>query len=199
MVNCARHPGRPAAALPFWTRWLPRRFVRDCTGIAAVEFAILLPVMLLLYIGGTEVSEGFAVKNKAASVSSSLGDLVTRTKAISTAQMQDILDAAEAVVAPYDVDKLKIKVSSVWIDDKSVAKVVWSAARNDTPLAAEAVISLPAGVSYPKTYVIVTEVHYTYKPVLGYAISGEFDLDATAYTKPRLSSAVCYNNKCSLS
>lgn len=184
--------------LPFWARWLPERIARDCAGVAAVEFALLLPVMLLLYVGGTEVSEGYTVKNKATSVNSAVGDLVTRTKAITTSQMQDILDASASVIAPYSVDKLKIKVSSVWIDDKSIAKVVWSAARNDTPLAEKAVVSLPAGVAYPKTYLIVTEVHYAYSPSLGYAITGTVDLSGTAYSKPRLSNAVCYNSKCAL-
>ena len=187
-----------ARARPFGPKWMPTRFALDCAGVAAVEFAILLPVMLLLYVGGTEVSEGFTVKNKATSVTSAVGDLVTRTKAITTSQMKDILDAAASVITPYSVDKLKIKVSSVSIDNKSIAKVVWSAARNDTPLAANAVVSLPPGVAYPNTYVIVTEVHYAYTPSIGYAISGTLDVGGTSYSKPRLSNAVCYNNKCVL-
>jgi len=70
----------------------------------------------------------------------------TKSVQISTAEMTDILEAASAVIVPYDVGKLKIKVSEVYVDSKSVAKVVWSAAQNDTAFAKGATVALPDGV-----------------------------------------------------
>ena len=38
----------------------PLRLASDQRGVSAVEFAMLLPLMLSLYLGGVEVSQGVA-------------------------------------------------------------------------------------------------------------------------------------------
>lgn len=176
---------------------LLRRLVGDRSGVAAVEFALLLPVMLSLYIGGLEISDGFTIKRKVTNTTSALGDLVTRTEEITTAEMTDILEAASAVIVPYDVGNLKIKVSQVYVDEDSVAKVVWSAAQNETAWAKGTTIALPEGVDLPDSFLIVTEVHYNFDPALGYVFTGSMDISDTFYLKPRLSDSVCYNGVCS--
>ena len=37
-----------------------RRLLRDKRGVSAVEFAMLLPLMVTLYLGGVEVSQAIA-------------------------------------------------------------------------------------------------------------------------------------------
>jgi len=169
----------------------------DRSGVAAVEFALLLPIMLSLYIGGLEISDGFTIKRKVTNTTSALGDLVTRTEEITTAEMSDILEAASAVIVPYDVGELKIKVSEVYVDSQSVAKVVWSVAQNDTAFAKGATVAIPDGVDIPDTFLIVTEVHYNFDPAIGYVFTGSIDVNDTFYQKPRLSDSICYNDVCS--
>ena len=41
-----------------------RRFARDRGAVSAMEFAIILPVMLLLYIGGVELGDGLQIQFK---------------------------------------------------------------------------------------------------------------------------------------
>lgn len=176
---------------------LLRHLAGDRAGVAAVEFALLLPVMIALYIGGLEFSDAFTVKRKVTNATSALGDLITRTEEISKSEMTDILEAASAVIAPYEVGNLKIKVSGVTIDSKSVATVDWSAAQNDTPLAEGTTMTLPDGVKIPDSFLVVVEVHYNFDPAIGYAITGSIDLTDTFYLKPRLSDAVCYDTTCS--
>ena len=175
-----------------------RGLCRDRSGAAAVELALLLPIMIGLYIGGIETSDGFAIKRKVTSVSSALADLVSRTKIVKNAEMQNILDAAEAIIAPYFGIALKMKVSGVWIDENDVARVVWGTARNDTAETENAIIKVPDGVSKTETFLVVTEVHYTYKPVIGYAITGDVDISYKTHMKPRLSKTVCLDDKCQL-
>ena len=173
-----------------------RRLVGDRSGVAAVEFALLLPVMLGLYIGGLEFSDGFTVKRKVTNATSALGDLITRTEEITKAEMTDIFEAASAVIAPYDVGNLKIKVSGVAIDSESVATVEWGEAQNDTALAKGAPITLPDGVTLPDSFLVVVEVHYNFDPAIGYVITGSIDISDTFYLKPRLSDSVCYDTAC---
>ena len=92
-----RDHGVPQRALPLVTAmlsllrtplWRPfRRFAKDARGVSAVEFALILPLMLTLYLGGNELTHALTIARKVTHATSSLGDLVTQTKAVSAADM----------------------------------------------------------------------------------------------------------------
>jgi Flp pilus assembly protein TadG len=175
---------------------LLRRLRGDCSGVAAVEFALLLPVMLGLYIGGLEISDGFTIKRKVTNTTSALGDLITRTEDITTAEMTDILKAASAVMAPYDISKLKIKLSGVTIDEDEKAEVTWGAKQNDTCPIKGTSVTLPEGVTIADSFLIMVEVHYDFDPAIGYVFTGPIDITDTFYLKPRLTGTIAYDNAC---
>jgi Flp pilus assembly protein TadG len=169
-----------------------RRLAADRSAVSAVEFAILLPIMLVMFFGTDEFGEAITIDRKVGHVASALGDLVAQSKSLSEADMQNILDASASIITPYDTGKLSIVVSQVKIDAKGKATVDWSQARNTTPLAKKAAVTLPAGVNEPSTYLIMTETHYDYKPAVGYVLTGSLDLKGQFYLRPRLSSSVTY-------
>lgn len=169
-----------------------RLFGRDARGVSAVEFALILPVMLLMYLGCNEIGNGLTIARKVTHVTSTLSDLVTQSKnAISQNEMINILNAANAIMTPYGTALLKIKISEYAIDSDGHVSVVWSVARNDTPLVANSVVTtLPASVKTPSTWVVSTEVHYAYTPIIGYVMTGTFDLHDQFYLRPRLSTKI---------
>src|SRR3954471_12271791 len=77
------------------------RFRHDKRGVSAVEFAMLLPLMVTLYIGGVEVSSAIAVDRKVTLVARTLGDLVAQSTSVNDTDMTNILNAATSVVQPY--------------------------------------------------------------------------------------------------
>ena len=166
------------------------RFAKNRAGVAAVEFALILPVMLTLYLGGIQISDALSISRKVTHVTSSLGDLITQSKNVTDADMKNILDAASSVMAPYSATTLKMKISGITIDSKQTATVTWSDARNDTPLTKGATVTLPAGINQASTFIVTAEVHYAYTPLIGYALTGTFDLNDHFYLRPRLSDTV---------
>lgn len=166
--------------------WITRLRI-DRSGVAALEFALLLPVMLLLYFGAVELSEALTLNRKVTHVSSSLGDLVTQSKTITATEMTNILNAAASVMTPYSETPLKMKVTGVKIDANGKATVEWSYARNDTKLTEGATVTLPAAVKQPSSFIVMTEVHYPYTPTIGYVMTGTFDLKDEFYMRPRVS------------
>ncbi|HLF23428.1 MAG TPA: TadE/TadG family type IV pilus assembly protein, partial [Burkholderiales bacterium] len=92
------------------------RLARDVRAVSAVEFALILPIMITLFLGGTELSQAIAVKRKAVLVNRTIADLVSQDSTITTAEMTSIFNASTAVVAPYSAGKLKIVVSGVKVD-----------------------------------------------------------------------------------
>src|SRR5688572_9758585 len=63
-----------------------RRFVRDRRGVSVLEFALILPVMLTLFLGGTEVTQGITIKRKTTIVTRSLADLVAQDFSVNDAE-----------------------------------------------------------------------------------------------------------------
>ncbi len=163
-----------------------RRFGRDRSGVSAVEFALILPIMLVLYLGGFEVSEAVIINHKVTHSTSVLGDLVAQTDAINDAEMQSILDAVSTVISPYPMDDLTIIVSQIAIDNTGNATIDWSEARYTTALAEGTPVVLPAGLVRNNTCLIMAEVHYAYTPTFGKVLTGGvIDLGEVFYLRPR--------------
>src|SRR4029079_6293863 len=119
---------RPARLI-MRARRLLRRFQEDKRGVSAVEFAMLLPLMVTLYIGGVEVSSAIAVDRKVTLVARTVGDLVAQSTSVNATDMTNILNAASSVVQPYQPSLIKVTVSRVAVDGNGAAKVVWSKRR----------------------------------------------------------------------
>src|SRR3954447_16418142 len=78
-----------------------RRFLSDKRGVSAVEFAMVLPLMITLYLGGVEVSSAVAIDRKMTLIARTLADLVSQATSVDNSGMTSILAATTAVMAPY--------------------------------------------------------------------------------------------------
>jgi len=181
-----------------WTRLPLRGFLADKRGVSAIEFAMLLPLMVTLYLGGAEVSQAIAVDRKMTLVARTLGDLTAQTTSVSDADIANIKAAATAVIAPFDDTKLGITISSVIVDAQKVAKIKWSENRNGTVRKPGDVVSVKDDLikdwsTYP-IYLIWAESKYVYTPTVGYVITGPMNLTDQIYMRPRLSDCVLRPN-----
>src|SRR5216683_8399180 len=93
------------------------RLGRDQRGVAAVEFAMLLPLMITLYLGSVEVSQGIGIDRKVTLTTRTVADLASQVSSINNADMTNMLNASSAVIMPYDATKLKVTVSEITIDN----------------------------------------------------------------------------------
>jgi len=182
------------AHLAVRARRVLRRFNNDKRGVSAVEFAMLLPLMITLYIGGVEVSSAIAVDRKVTLVSRTLGDLVAQSTSVNATDMTNILNAASSVVQPYSSSLIKATVSRVDVDGNGVAKVVWSKTKNGTAHAVNDTVTLDAALKTANTSLIWAESQYTYTPAMGYVITGPITLKDQIYMRPRLSDTVACNS-----
>ena len=125
---------------------LLRRFRRETAGVSAVEFALIAPFMILLYLGAVEVSLALSIDRKITSVSSALADLVAQDDIITDDEMNDILNAGAVIVAPFSTEPLQIRISSVFMNPDESVEVTWSDALNTSPLAEGGSVAVPQGV-----------------------------------------------------
>ena len=169
-----------------------RRFASDRGGVSAVEFALILPFMLTLYLGGAELGDGLAVQFKATLAARTVADLASQYITIDSSTMSEILGAASTVVTPYSAANMTVTISELTTTNSSgSATVTWSAS-NGTPRSAGATLTLPTALrSLPSgTSFLWGEVTYPYTPSMGYVITGTINMYEDTYFFPRMTSSV---------
>ena len=94
-----------------------QRITSNKDGVAAVEFALLLPVMLILYIGTAELTTGLMANRKMTLVARTVSDLIAQetdeTVGISNTTLTNIYNAASGIMSPFTITPLKIAASSI--------------------------------------------------------------------------------------
>lgn len=178
---------------PAITRFLPDsllRLVRDKRGISAVEFAMILPLMIALYLGAVEISQGIAINRKVTLTARTVTDLVAQVSSINNAAMTNVLNASSAVMTPYSASPLKVTVSLVSINAQGNATVAWSDGYNTAGKAAGTAVTLPAALAIANTSLVWGEAQYTYTPAIGYVVTNALTLKDQLYMRPRLSTSI---------
>src|SRR5947209_1264754 len=128
--------------LSIW-RSFANKVRRDQRGVAAIEFALVLPFMLTLYLGVVELSKGYMASQRMTLVARTLADITAQQQQLQTGGttnitdtiMSNIFGASSAIMAPYDPTKLTMTVSQVLLTNKSdgtccQAKTDWTIANN---------------------------------------------------------------------
>ncbi len=162
----------------------------DDSGVSAVEFAMLLPLMLVLYLGAVEISQAVGIDRKVTLTSRTLADLASQVSSIPSSDMSNILNASSAVIAPYDSSKLKATVSQVSIDANNKATITWSCTLGGAAHAVGSSVSLPDALNVANTSLIWGEAAYTYTPAIGYVVTGTLNLSDQIYMRPRISDSI---------
>jgi Flp pilus assembly protein TadG len=182
----------PSAPSSIGTFFRIRDFVRENRGLAAIEFAILLPVMLIALLGSVDIEDGIAVSIKNAITARTITDLVTQYQSIRWDDMTTMLSASSQVIAPYSTANLTVRVSDVSIDPNTgIATIAWS---RSLPAGSErttgSVVDLPAGMATNGTHLIWGEVSYSYTPTVGYVLTNPLTLMNQIFMSPRKSTDV---------
>lgn len=173
------------------------RFAHDRRAVAAVEFALIMPFMLMLYMGSIELSQLISVDRKVASVASTVGDLVARSNGeITAGQVDDYFDASRLIMTPYPAGGLKQLVTLVSIDAGGDTSVEWSRPFNGATAKTN-------GASYPlpseitdiaaDSYVVVSEAQLQYEPWGGYFFNSSFNLYKQYFHVPRFGEEIEMN------
>ena len=178
--------------------------IRDRSGVAATEFAVIVPVMLVLFFGTVEFSSGIAVDRKVTLVARTLSDLTSQSMAsVADTDLQNFFAASGSILTPYSVTPTQPTISEIFIDNNKIAKIQWSKAANLSMVngAPQAVlknsthstgdtVTVPAGLLVANTYLIWSEVDYIYVPTVGYVMKNSITLHDETYTRPRQSTCV---------
>jgi Flp pilus assembly protein TadG len=181
-----------------------RQFARRNEGVAAVEFALIVPIMAVLFIGAVEMSQAVTVNRRVTQVGSTAGDLVARLSGdLDNSALSSIMKTSMYLIDPFPSNNLKIDVSLIMSSSSSATdtKTKWKC-NFDSAVSATAVtctcpdsaFTLPAtGMVTTSDSVVIANVSYGYKPKLfdffmksnNPSAGGVYTIAETVYLKPR--------------
>jgi Flp pilus assembly protein TadG len=181
-----------------------RNLASDCSGIAATEFAVIVPIMLVMFFGTVEFSSGVAVDRKVTLVARTLSDLTSQSTSVADIDVTNFFTASGKILTPYVPTPTQAKISELYVDPTTLqARVQWSksatlSSSGSVTLASgravSSAVAIPAALAIGGTYLIFSEVSYLYVPTVGYVMAkAGITLSDVSYTRPRQSTCVYYS------
>lgn len=178
-------------------------------GVAAVEFALIIPVLLLIYVGTIEASALITMDRKVQSISGALGDLVARSEdKLTTSELRDYFRAASGIMTPYTVSQVRQTVTVISVSDTGQTTVEWSQEFFGGTLEDGVLVggtyrpnpNYPKGSSYPVPEeminiskdgtVIAADATYSYLPLYGIVFNEPINLRRSSYFAPRFPGSI---------
>ena len=170
------------------TRRLLAALRRCRRGAAAIEFALVAPMMILLHLGVVECVQAWEAYRRAAHIAAALADLAAQNRSVTTADLNDILQAGSLLISPFTTADLGERVASLTANATTGAVGVdWSATSNWTAGGAP---SVPTGYLQAGESVIVADVTYNHQTMFALVLPQTINMQNHAYLRPRLSNQV---------
>ncbi|MFM9851008.1 MAG: TadE/TadG family type IV pilus assembly protein [Hyphomicrobiaceae bacterium] len=176
---------------------LLRRLISNAQGAAALEFAMIAPLMFMMFVGSVEFSQAITVDRRVTQAASAIADLVARapSEGVTTAQVDRDMSIVGQLIAPYDLSALTVEVVSVKAQavpgNPGALNYVVDWSRNNrggTPYTrnSPAPFGMPQGLLVAGESTIVGRAFYNYTPLIfSYFISEAFTMEEKFYLRPR--------------
>ena len=174
-----------------------RRYRGNETGIAALEFALVAPFLILLVFGGYELARYIVVQQKAEKMAYAISDLTSQYQTLTSSDVATVFSATSQLMKPYAFsnDGLAILTSVYKDPTKSKPTVSWQCKTSSTLSSTSTVgavngnATLPGGlVLDDKDNVIVSEIYYKFTPLFTTLWTSSFVIHRMAVYRPRLGS-----------
>jgi len=188
------------------------RHLGEQRGVAAMEFALLVPVLLILLFGSAEVLRAVRARMLLTQAVSMTADVIAaQFKAVPSASggigtLQDFCSGAKLILQPTMRSSFSMTIVNItftpsntlkpyavlWKDDHACS-TVGTAFDKSTSADLETVASQYVNAAQPTVIVIIGNVNYvppvlTLKPIIGEAINFTY----TKYVNPRNTSLPCF-------
>jgi Flp pilus assembly protein TadG len=167
-----------------------RRFADSTRGVAAIEFAAILPVLAIIFLASFDGARALATYMKVRAATYALGSITNQYATIASTDMSSILGAVTVVMSPYNTGNTSVTVSQIKINGSGTASVEWSANQGGSVLTTAP--TLPSAMVVDSSYLIYAQVSNTFTPMFGFFGSGGITFTDYLYVTPRSVTCIIY-------
>lgn len=186
---------------------LMKKFVGNRRGVAAIEFALIAPLLLTMYFVTMEIAPAIDANKKVGRAASMIADLVTQQQSISKTEVEAIMAIGEATLRPYSRTNLKVIITAIKITDEDTPQVlvVWSRKMVDGVFSQDAVkdtvATVPPALRIKGSFLVRVQSELEYQPMITWTaeqkasagLLAAFDkigMKETYYLRPRMSTSI---------
>ncbi len=163
-----------------------RRLMGDQSGVSAVEFALIAPIMIFFYFGLAEFCQGYMAQKRMSHAASMVGDLVSQSSAaIKQDDIEDMFAIGDLILKPFSADALDLRVTSVTRQPDNTITVNWSKARGMTAMAKGATVTIPPNLIQSGESIVISEAIYAYDSPVDYLLPGGVEFEQKHFLRPR--------------
>lgn len=164
-------------------RRLFKKWKEEESALAAVEAALIFPIMLTLLIGVFDAGNAILANQKTIRASQVVADLITRQNVVTGADIDDAIEAGRLAFEPIDSSSYGVDIVSIRFDEDANAEIEWRETRNMTPVS-DALTAVEA-VEAANEGVVMVSVHYGYEPLFVGFVFDAFDMQERAFSRGR--------------
>jgi Flp pilus assembly protein TadG len=190
-------------------RHAPKRLLRDRSGVSAIEFVLLFPILFGMMAGTVDIGQALTVSRKMNQIASTLGDMTSHEGTWKTADIDAIIAGAATIIEPYPQSKVKIELAVLDIDASLKAKVNWGryyvgeppTEGNTSPVTTSITkgdpspVTIPTNIAQPGVQLIVVRARYSLQTPFTKLLTPvttltEYKYEKTYIMRPRLGEAI---------
>lgn len=162
----------------------PKRFAKDEAGLAATEFAMVLPILVALFLGTIDIGRGIWLDRKLITANQTAADLLTQLDTITTSDINGAITAANMIIRPFATAPLGYDIVGIRYHATSgAAQVIW---RNTSNMAPDTMFpGVATGLGDPNEGVLGVVMTYRYEPTFYGAILGPINFKEVAILRGR--------------
>jgi Flp pilus assembly protein TadG len=165
---------------------LVRHFLKERSGAGAIEFAIVAPLLIGIYISSFEITTGYTAARNVLKAAGTIADVVTRQPSVDKAFLSQMIDTAEATIAPHSATGLKLKISGITIDSASNPTVLWSWDQDGgAPYATGSAVNVPTDMRAPASFLVRAELSVPHTMLLFMGTGAGFSSSVRSLTLRR--------------
>lgn len=162
-----------------------QRWAREQHGVSAVEFALIAPLLIFIYLSCVEVSLMMRADRRVTATASTLGDLTARLGTVTNDDLTELYDSAVIMMQPYQAAQTRMRITSVVDNGNGETRVDWSEGHNMVARAPGTLIDVPDGIVQQPGSVILTEVEFDFSSNIGFLVRDKRTLKDRFYLRPR--------------
>lgn len=164
------------------------RWRYDESGLAATEFALVFPALLILMLGVFDLGNGILAAQKTIRASQVTADLVTRNRSVDDADINEAVVAGELALQPFNTDSYGVDIVSIRFNDRAEPEIVWQVTQGNITPSTD--LSDVTALAEANSGVVMVTTQYNFDPAFGGFIIDEIHMQERAFSRGRRSAVV---------